>query len=161
MLNGTERKNSLPDFLSEAQTLLTKSDECLSHLELFTNDKDAIECLLSALLSLANKADGLAIDGITDFSLRINRLLSLAYPHINLQGDALRALKNCFTLLAWQLELIDADTGMLLLDDDEQFELLSSFAAVVGLEDELAALVPNTTPSTSLKLDFNAMAHRH
>ena len=160
MLNGTERQNSVLDFLFEAQILLTKSDDCLTHLELFTNDKDAIECLLSALLSIANKADGLAIDGITDFSLRINRLLSMAYPHINLQGDALRTLKNCFTLLAWQLELIDTGTGMLLLDNDEQFELLSSFAAVVGLRDELAALVPNTTPSSSLKLDFNTMTHR-
>ncbi|MDB6051025.1 MAG: hypothetical protein JWR17_3771 [Pseudomonas sp.] len=161
MLNGTERQNSLPGFLFEAQTLLAKSEECLIHLELFANDKDAIECLLGVLLSLANKADSLALDGITDFSLRINRLLSLAYPHVSVQGAALGALKNCFTLLAWQLELVDSNTGLLLLDDGEQFQLLSSFAAAVGLEDELGVLVPSTTPSASLKLNIKELAHRH
>ncbi|MEB0040933.1 MULTISPECIES: hypothetical protein [unclassified Pseudomonas] len=161
MLKDKEWQHSLPDFLTGAQTLLTKSDECLSHLELFTNDKDAIECLLGTLLTLAHKADALGLDGITDFSLRINRLLSLAYPHISLQGDTLRALKNCFTLLAWQLELIDADTGLLLLDDSEQVELLYAFATIAGLEHELASLMPSATWSTPLALRLNVIAHRH
>ncbi|WP_397452688.1 hypothetical protein [Pseudomonas sp. NA-150] len=152
MLNGQEWQHSLPDFLIESQTLLAKSEECLSHLELFVNDRDAIECLLSALLTLANKANELALDGITDFALRIHRLLSLAYPHTCLQGEALLTLKNCFTLLAWQLELVDADTGVLLLDDHEQLELLYAFAIVAGVEGELASLVPSQAWSASLKL---------
>lgn len=133
MLSSKERQNSLSDFLLEAQALLKKSDECLSHLELFINDNDAVECLLGALLSLAHKADLLAIGGISDFSLGINRLLGLAYPNAGIQGDALNNLKNCFTLLAWQLELIDTQTGLLLLDESEHLELLSSFAASSGL----------------------------
>ncbi|MDB6142205.1 MAG: hypothetical protein JWP80_1249 [Pseudomonas sp.] len=155
MLNGQEWQHSLPDFLIESQTLIAKSEECLSHLELFVNDKDAIECLLGALLTLAHKADALTLDGITDFSLRIHRLLSLAYPQTCLQGEALRTLKDCFTLLAWQLELVDADTGILLLDDNEQLELLYAFAVIAGVEDELSTLVPSQSWSTSLRLKFD------
>ncbi|MEA9993062.1 hypothetical protein QN382_04165 [Pseudomonas sp. 10B1] len=161
MLKDIEWQHLLPDFLMEAQKLLAKSDECLSHLELFANDKDAIECLLGTLLTLAHKADELGLDGITDFSLRISRLLSLAYPHTTLQGDALRALENCFTLLAWQLELVDATTGLLPLDDSEQVELLYSFATIAGLEHELASLMPTATWSPSLALRLNVPAHRH
>jgi len=40
----------LPEFLVEAETLLAKSEECLSHLQLISNDKDAIDCMLSSLL---------------------------------------------------------------------------------------------------------------
>lgn len=152
MLNGKEWQHSLPDFLIESQTLLAKSEECLSHLELFTNDKDAIECLLGTLFTLAHKRDALALDDITDFSLRIHRLLSLAHPLIRLQGEALHTLRNCFTLLAWQLELVDANTGMLLLDDSEQLELLYTFAVIAGLEDELESLVPFKSWATSLTL---------
>src|SRR3546814_12540117 len=52
--------SDLPEFLIEAETLLAKSEECLSHLQLINNDKDAIDCMLSTLLKLANKADALA-----------------------------------------------------------------------------------------------------
>ncbi|MGV8864634.1 MAG: hypothetical protein ACOH2R_11850 [Pseudomonas sp.] len=152
MLNGQQWQHSLPDFLIESQTLLAKSEECLSHLDLFINDKDAVECLLGGLLTLANKANLLTLDGITDFALRIHRLLSLAYPRTCLHGEALAALKNCFTLLAWQLELVDADTGILLLDDHEQLELLYAFAIIAGLEGELAGLVPSQAWSASLQL---------
>lgn len=160
MLNGKECLISLPDFLIDAQKLLAKSDDCLAHLEVFINDKDAIECLLGSLLGLANKADALGLHVITDFSLRINRLLSLAHPHIRLQDDALRALENCFALLAWQLELIDAETGLLALDDAEQLELLYSFATVAGLESELPALVPNTTSSSLPIFKFDVTGHQ-
>ncbi|MDB5983154.1 MAG: hypothetical protein JWQ69_4169 [Pseudomonas sp.] len=158
MLNSQEWQHSLPDFLIESQTLIAKSEECLSHLELFINDKDAIECLLGALLTLANKADALSLDAITDFSLRIHRLLSLAYPQTCLQGDALRTLKDCFTLLAWQLELVDADTGVLLLEEHEQLELLYAFAVVTGIESELVSLVPSQSGAASLRLRFNGVS---
>lgn len=152
MLNGKEWQHSLSDFLIEAQTLLAKSEECLSHLELFVNDKDAIECLLGTLLTLTHKADSLSLEGIAGFSRRIRRLLRLAHPHTNLQGEALRTLKSCFTLLAWQLELIDADTGTLMLDDEEQRELLNTFAGIAGLEDQLERLVPRKNWPVALKL---------
>jgi len=156
MLNGKEWQHSLSDFLIEAQTLLAKSEECLCHLELFANDKDAIECLLGTLLTLTHKADALSLGEIAGFSRRIRRLLKLGYPHTNLQGEALCALKRCFTLLAWQLELIDADTGMLLLDDEEQLELLNEFAGIAGLEGRLERFAPRKSWTTALQLTSDA-----
>lgn len=50
-----EGAQRLPEFLVEAETLLAKSEECLSHLQLISNDTDAIDCMLSTLLKLANK----------------------------------------------------------------------------------------------------------
>ncbi len=58
----------LPEFLIEAETLLAKSEECLSHLQLINNDKDAIDCMLSTLLKLANKANALALEAVSEFS---------------------------------------------------------------------------------------------
>ncbi|MHC8366002.1 hypothetical protein ACYZT9_08985 [Pseudomonas sp. ZT5P21] len=122
----------LPEFLVEAETLLAKSEECLSHLQLISNDKDAIDCMMSTLLKLANKADALAFVAVSEFSLHIHGLLSHAQNRVDLHDQALRALKDCFTLMAWQLELIDQNTGQLGLDDSEQTSLIEAFAFQIG-----------------------------
>lgn len=130
-----DRKNwsqRFPEFLTEAETLLAKSEECLSHLQLISNDKDAIDCMLSTLLKLANKADALALEAVSEFSLHIHGLLSHAQNHMELHDQALGALKDCFTLMAWQLELIDHTTGQLGLDNSEQTSLIEAFAFQVG-----------------------------
>lgn len=150
MLNSNEWQHSLPDFLSKSQTLLAKAEECLSHLEWFINDRDAIECLLDALSTITDEADALPLESIADFSRHVRHLLDLAHPQTCLQGDVLSSLRRCFTLLAWQLELVDTGTGMLLLDDSEQQELLNAFAAIAGLEDQLPRFMPDKRWSTTL-----------
>lgn len=130
-----DRKNWIqrfPEFLTEAETLLAKSEECLSHLQLINNDKDAIDCMLSSLLKLANKANALALEAVSEFSLHIHGLLSHAQNHMELHDQALEALKDCFTLMAWQLELVDPTTGQLGLDNSEQTSLIEAFALQVG-----------------------------
>ncbi|QJP96729.1 MULTISPECIES: hypothetical protein [Pseudomonas] len=121
-----------PEFLVEAEMLLAKSEECLSHLQLISNDRDAIDCMLSTLLKLANKADALALEAVSEFSLHLHGLLSQAQDRVDLHAEALDALKDCFTLMAWQLELIDPSTGQLSLDDSEQTSLIEAFAFQVG-----------------------------
>ncbi|MNG10461.1 hypothetical protein D3C84_939320 [compost metagenome] len=49
-----------------------------------------------------------------------------------LHDEALDALKDCLTLIAWQLELIDQKTGQLSLDETEQTSLIEAFAFQVG-----------------------------
>ena len=131
-----DRKNwsqRLPEFLTEAEMLLAKSEECLSHLQLISNDKDAIDCMLSTLLKLANKANALALEAVSEFSLHIHGLLSShAQNHMELHDQALGALKDCFTLMAWQLVLVDHTTGQLGLDNSEQTSLIEAFAFQVG-----------------------------
>ena len=122
----------LPEFLVEAETLLAKSEECVSHLQLISNDKDAIECMLSTLLKLASKADALALVAVSEFSLHIHGLLNHTQNHVDLHAQALDALKDCLTLMAWQLELIDQTTGQLSLDGSEQTSLIEAFAYQVG-----------------------------
>ena len=124
----------LPQFLVEAESLLARSEECLSHLQLISNDKDAIDCILSTLLKLASKADALALVALSDFSLHIHGLLNHAHHRTDLHDQALIALKDCFTLMAWQLELIDQQTGQLTLDDSEQIALIEALAFHVGHE---------------------------
>ncbi|MNL76207.1 hypothetical protein D3C87_2021320 [compost metagenome] len=51
---------------------------------------------------------------------------------MSLHDEALGALKDCLTLIAWQLELIDQTTGQLSLDDSEQVTLIEAFAFQVG-----------------------------
>ena len=122
----------LPEFLVEAEKLLAKTEECLSHLQLISNDKDAIDCMLSTLLKLANKADALGLEAVSEFSLHLHGLLNQVQGHVDLHAQALEALKDCFTLMAWQLELIDPSTGQLGLDESEQVTLIEAFACQVG-----------------------------
>ncbi|MNC70083.1 hypothetical protein D3C75_1208580 [compost metagenome] len=51
---------------------------------------------------------------------------------MDLHDQALSALKDCLTLIAWQLELIDQKTGQLSLDESEQTILIEAFAFQVG-----------------------------
>ena len=122
----------LPEFLVEAETLLAKTEECLSHLQLISNDKDAIDCMLSTLLKLASRAQALALEAVSEFSLNIHDLLIQAQDQIDLHEQALQALQDCLTLMAWQLELVDPSTGQLSLDESEQASLIEAFAFQVG-----------------------------
>ena len=126
MNSANEWQTALPEFLLEAETLLAKSEECLSHLHLIRNDSDAIECMTISLTRLADKADNLALQAISEFSRHIQYLIANAVNPLQLHDQALDALHACLTLLAWQLELIDTRTGELGLDDSEQTNLIAT-----------------------------------
>ncbi|WLH88815.1 hypothetical protein PSH87_19635 [Pseudomonas sp. FP453] len=126
MNSANEWQTALPEFLLEAETLLAKSEECLSHLHLIRNDSDAIECMTISLTRLAEKADNLALQAISEFSRHIQYLIANAVNPLQLHDQALDALHACLTLLAWQLELIDTRTGELGLDDSEQTNLIAT-----------------------------------
>ena len=57
MNDGNEWQLALPEFLHQAEKLLAKSEECLSHLHLIRNDSDAIDCMKISLINLAEKAE--------------------------------------------------------------------------------------------------------
>ena len=126
MNSANEWQTALPEFLLEAETLLAKSEECLSHLHLIRNDSDAIECMTISLTRLAEKADNLALQAISEFSRHIQYVIANAVNPLQLHDQALDALHACLTLLAWQLELIDTRTGELGLDDSEQTNLIAT-----------------------------------
>ncbi|WLH66993.1 hypothetical protein [Pseudomonas sp. FP2309] len=131
MNDGNEWQSALPEFLLEAQSLLAKSEECLSHLHLIRNDSDAIDCIKTSLIRLAEKADCLALLAISEFSRHIQCLIANAENPLQLHDQALDALHDCLTLLAWQLELIDAKTGQLTLDETEQTTLIATVAVQI------------------------------
>ncbi|MCJ7960049.1 MULTISPECIES: hypothetical protein [unclassified Pseudomonas] len=126
MNNANEWQTALPEFLLEAEMLLAKSQECLNHLHLIRNDSDAIDCMKISLSKLAEKAEGLALQAISEFSRHIQNLIANAACPMELHDQALKALHDCLTLLAWQLELIDTRTGELALDESEQTKLIAT-----------------------------------
>ncbi len=125
MNSANEWQTALPEFLLEAEMLLIKSQECLNHLHLIRDDSDAIDCMKTSLAKLAEKADNLALQAISDFSRRLQVLITNARSPLQLHDQALDALHDCLTLLAWQLELIDTRTGELPLDESEQTALIA------------------------------------
>lgn len=133
MLNGNEWQQLHAEFLSDTQTLMCCADECLSHLELISDDGDAMECLLTTLHHLAGKADTHRVEAVCGFARQLRYLLYFASASGHLQPEALPTLKRCFELMAWQLELIDPHTGSLTLDDSEQRGLLDAFACQCGV----------------------------
>ncbi len=135
MNDGKEWQDALPEFLLEAEMLLAKSEECLSHLHLIRNDNDAIDCMKKSLTKLAEKADAMTLDAIGNFSRHIQGLINNAQSPMQLHDAALAALHDCLTLLAWQLELIDIKTGKLSLDETEQTTLIESVAQQIPQKD--------------------------
>ena len=135
MNSANEWQTALPEFLLEAEMLLAKSEECLNHLHLIRNDSDAIDCMKTSLAKLAEKADGLALQAISEFSRHIQYLIANAVSPVQLHDQALEALHDCLTLLAWQLELIDIRTGELGLDDSEQTSLIATVTSQIPQKD--------------------------
>ena len=135
MNSANEWQTALPEFLLEAETLLAKSEECLSHLHLIRNDSDAIDCMTISLTRLAEKADNLALQAISEFSRHIHYLIANAASPMQLHDQALDALHACLTLLAWQLELIDARTGELGMDESEQATLIATVTLQIPQKD--------------------------
>ena len=135
MNSANEWQTALPEFLLEAEMLLAKSEECLSHLHLIRNDSDAIDCMKASLAKLAEKADGLALQAISEFSRHIQYLIANAVSPVQLHDQALDALHDCLTLLAWQLELIDIHTGKLGLDESEQTSLIATVTSQIPQKD--------------------------
>lgn len=122
----------LQDFLLDAQSLLSKAQECLQHLELIGNDPDACHCLNESLDLLAFRADALGLLEVAHYAHTLQQLLAPACRQRHLQGKTLPALAACLTLLAWQLELVDPLTGRLSLDSEEQHLLLNELANALG-----------------------------
>lgn len=135
MNDGNEWQLALPEFLHQAEKLLAKSEECLSHLHLIRNDSDAIDCMKISLINLAERADALALQAISEFSRHIQYLIANAKNPLQLHDQALDALHDCLTLLAWQLELIDIKTGQLALDETEQTTLIATAALQIPQKD--------------------------
>ena len=135
MNDGNEWQMALPEFLRQAEKLLVKSEECLSHLHLIRNDSDAIDCMKISLINLAERADALALQAISEFSRHIQYLIANAENPLQLHDQALDALHDCLTLLAWQLELIDIKTGQLALDETEQTTLIATAALQIPQKD--------------------------
>lgn len=155
--NRKEWAKRIPEFIVEAETLLARTEECLSHLQLISNDPDAIDCLLSTLLKLASKADALALAAVSEFSLHIHGLLNHALNHMELHDEALDALKDCLTLIAWQLELIDQNTGQLSLDETEQTTLIEALRSRSARVSFVRQLIPRRSRSSltrSARLSF-------
>ncbi|MDD0976833.1 histidine kinase [Pseudomonas fontis] len=123
--------SSLHDFLSEAQVLLIRAQECLQHLELIGHDADACDCLLKTLASLVSQAKSHSQPQIAGFCEHLRQLLEPTECHDRLQDASLNALQACLVLVEWQLELIDPHTGKLSLDNQEQLELLDTLSATL------------------------------
>ncbi|MGG5289936.1 histidine kinase [Pseudomonas shirazensis] len=124
---GTE----LPEFLRDAQRLLSQAQECLLHLQLIDNDPDACRCLNDTLTKLAKRAEQLGLDEVAHYSSALHHLLAPACGQRHLHSTALPAVEACLNLLDWQLELIDAQTGQLNLDRSEQAVLLDDLASAL------------------------------
>lgn len=165
MLNGKEWHELHGNFLADTQQLMTRADECLSHLDLINDDKDAIECLLGTLQQIAGKADAASVQSIAGFARQLRYLLYFASAAGRLQPKALVTLRGCLSLLSWQVELVDPLSGQLPLDDSEQHQLLEQFGCCCGiglLDSSHSVAVEWTAPlATALPLVESALGeHR-
>ncbi len=162
MLNATDWPTTHPDFFADAQLLLARCQDCLEHMALIANDTDALDCLLESLSRLAEMARQAEVDCTARLCRDTGRLIAPACAEDSLRDETRALLGECLTLLAWQLELIDPNTGLLPLDQDEQRELLDKVAASIQsslLPAEPAQHRPHCEP-IDLKAVSQAAAHR-
>lgn len=132
----------LQAFLTDAQDLLTRCQECVQHLVLIENDPDACHCLVKTLDSLGVHARERGLVEVASYTSRLQSLLGTACNRPHLHGKALPLLEACLTLLAWQLELVDPRTGCLDLDTHEQDMLLDELTAALELPSPQGQVAP-------------------
>ncbi|RMQ50125.1 hypothetical protein ALQ04_02352 [Pseudomonas cichorii] len=132
MLNSNEWQEKHDQFLRDSLTLLYKSEECLSHLEMIVDDDDAIEALLNHLLKLNHEARSASVESLADFSRQLRLSITQARQSGGFSQEVLHTLKSCLALMSWQLELIDPQTGEMLLDNEEQQELLAKLGDIAS-----------------------------
>lgn len=142
MLNGTDWQTTHPEFIGDAQRLLSRCQECFAHLQLIADDSDALECLLDSLSRLSQQAAHARIGCMAVLCQDMRRPLDIALPNQRLNDETLAVLEKCLTLLAWQLELIDLRTGLLPLDDGEQTWLLAQLAVTCEPDNRQHTPVP-------------------
>ncbi|WP_426149599.1 hypothetical protein [Pseudomonas sp. DC3000-4b1] len=109
--------------VAESAKLMGRLLDCMEHLSLLENDRDACQALhdnLFRLAALFQEGDGSLATFAERMALALGRLL---YAEQGLQGPALMACKACLDLLGWQVELNDPH-----MDDAEQAELLARLA---------------------------------
>jgi hypothetical protein len=133
MRNGNEWLRLHAGFLSDSHMLLCLAGDCLDHLALIKDDRDAMEGLHTALEQLAARAGTHGIQPLHEFAQQLSGLVCLATAAGHLHPAARLTLEHCLALMGWQLELIDPHTGSLALDDNEQRALLGVFACLCGL----------------------------
>lgn len=132
MKNTSQGTGALQNFMLDAQLLLSKAQGCLQHLQLIDNDSDACLCLGDTLGTLARRAEALGLVEVARYTTELLGLLGPVCERQHLQATALPAVDECLTLLAWQLELLDASTGRLNLDTTEQTALLRELASALA-----------------------------
>ncbi|PWB33210.1 histidine kinase [Pseudomonas sp. SDI] len=125
--------SALHDFLTDAQVLLARAEECLHHLELIGHDADACDCLVATLGHLASQARAQEQVQIAEFCEHLRQLLEPPACRERLQRECLNTLHECLKLVAWQLELIDPHTGQLGLDRQEQMQLLHTLSNTLDM----------------------------
>jgi chemotaxis protein histidine kinase CheA len=133
MPNGNEWHQRHNGFLSDAHALLARSQECLAHLKLIGEDQDAIDGLSNVLQHIAASAGQAGVSPIADFAGHLRHVLYFANTTDRIAPDTLAALERCFSLLAWQIELIDPATGHTFMDDAEQHALLERVSRCAGV----------------------------
>lgn len=141
LMDDNERQPLLSEFLVSAEILRAKSEDCLNHLHLIKNDEEAIQCLLGSLLKLANLSYNQAINPLGEFTQSVHEVLYQARKSIDLDQPTLQALKDCLTLIAWQLELIDPLSGELNMDGSEQHVLLETLTSSIDQHRQPPSLV--------------------
>lgn len=144
LMDDNEQQTPLSEFLVNAEVLRAKSEDCLNHLHLIKNDEEAIQCLLINLLKLANLSYDQAIPPLGEFAQRVHEQLYQAQKSMDLDQPTLLALKDCLTLIAWQLELIDPVSGELNMDGSEQHVLLENLTSSI---DQHSQRRSSATPS--------------
>jgi hypothetical protein len=105
---------------AESAKLMGRLMDCIDHLSLFENDRDACQALHDGLFRMAalfRDGSGSLADFAEGLALTLGRL---SHTERGLQGPALLACKACLDLLGWQVELNDPH-----MDDGEQAELLA------------------------------------
>jgi hypothetical protein len=133
MRNGNDWLRLHAGFFSDSHVLMCRAGDCLDHLALISDDRDAMEGLLTALQQLAAQACTHGIQTLSAFARELSGLIRLASASGHLHPLVRHTLEHCMALMGWQLELIDPHTGLLALDDSEQRALLGVLACLCEL----------------------------
>lgn len=139
MLDENQWGQLLRGFIEEGRDLAKQAEEYLLVLDQTPDDEDAINGLFRAMHTLKGSAGLFNLTPLVNFTHRLeNLLMAVRDGERQLTPPLISLMLRCLDEVASMLELIDADSGELPVDQAHQDQLLAALAEQTGGEQTIA-----------------------
>ncbi|AHL75373.1 chemotaxis protein CheA [Stutzerimonas stutzeri] len=142
MFQNDQWTRLLLGFVDEARDTASQAEALVLQLEQAPNDGQVVDELFRLMHTFKGTAGLFDLKPIVRFAHRIENVLAeVRHGQLRLDPRVMALMLGGLDEIVSMIELIDADTGELPVDDVHQAELLSAFDALTGVTEEPMGIV--------------------